>query len=189
MGSSVNIKRSSAKRSSRGATFWAWTASVFIHVIVLTVFGVVKFSQAKAQDIYQQVPTGQIRQVKKIAESAFIIPKPKVKRIGSSYLAKSELPVGENMKYEIQRTRYIERVGGYELQEMGFSVPRGEILSGQIEFFGSRVEHRKVCYLVDCSGSMRGIFGRVQKELIDSIGKLQPDQYFYVIFFGGNKLF
>lgn len=187
MGNSVNIERSSAKKSSRGTAFWAWTASVFVHLIVLTVFGVVKFSQAKAQDIYQQVPSAQIRQVKKIAEAAFIIPKPKVKRIGNSYSAKPELSAGENMKYEIQRSGYIERSGGYELQNSS-SVPRGEILSGQIEFFGSRVKHRKVCYLVDCSGSMRGIFGRVRKELIDSISNLQPDQYFYVIFFGGNKL-
>jgi hypothetical protein len=36
---------------------------------------------------------------------------------------------------------------------------------------------------------MLGVFGRVQKELKDSIVKLQPDQYFYIIFFGGDRLF
>lgn len=189
MRSSVMIKRPSTKKSVCSPTFWAWTASIFIHLIVLTVFGVVRFSQAKAQDIYQQVPTAQIRQVKKIAESALIIPKPKVKRIDSSYLAKPELSLGESMRYQIQRTRYIERAGGYELGSSGFSAVGGEILPSRIEFFGSWTEQRKVCYLVDCSGSMRGIFGRVRKELTDSIANLQPDQYFYVIFFGGDKLF
>jgi hypothetical protein len=36
---------------------------------------------------------------------------------------------------------------------------------------------------------MRGIFVQVRKKLKESIGKLQPDQYFYIIFFGGGRLF
>jgi Mg-chelatase subunit ChlD len=36
---------------------------------------------------------------------------------------------------------------------------------------------------------MHGIFGGVRKKLKESIGDLQPDQYFYIIFFGGDKLF
>jgi len=62
-------------------------------------------------------------------------------------------------------------------------VPKG------VEFFGSWTDQRKVCYLVDCSGSMQGMFGRVQRKLKDSIKGLQPDQYFYIIFFGGDRLF
>jgi len=66
--------------------------------------------------------------------------------------------------------------------------PAGGEFSGRIEFFGSGSGQRKVCYLVDCSGSMQGIFSKVQKKLKESIAALQPDQYFYVIFFGGDKL-
>jgi len=62
------------------------------------------------------------------------------------------------------------------------------ILPERIEFFGSWTNQRKVCYLVDCSGSMQGIFGRVRKKLAESIKNLQPDQYFYIIFFSGDKL-
>ena len=62
-------------------------------------------------------------------------------------------------------------------------------LSGRIEFFGSGGRERKVCYLVDCSGSMQGIFTQVRKKLKESIAALQPDQYFYLIFFGGGKLY
>ncbi len=36
---------------------------------------------------------------------------------------------------------------------------------------------------------MRGTFVQVQKKLKESIGNLQPDQYFYIIFFGGDSLF
>ena len=58
----------------------------------------------------------------------------------------------------------------------------------RIGFFGSFTERRKICYLVDCSGSMRGVFRRVRKELKESIGNLQRDQYFHIIFFGGGRL-
>ena len=33
------------------------------------------------------------------------------------------------------------------------------------------------------------MFGRVRDELIQSIGNLQPDQYFYIIFFGAGGMF
>ncbi len=36
---------------------------------------------------------------------------------------------------------------------------------------------------------MQGVFGRVRRKLKESIGNLQQDQYFYIIFFGGGKLF
>ena len=63
------------------------------------------------------------------------------------------------------------------------------ILPSGIEFFGSWTDQRKICYLVDCSGSMQGIFGRVKKQLKDSVMALQADQYFCIIFFGSNRLF
>lgn len=72
--------------------------------------------------------------------------------------------------------------------ESTFSPASGEF-SGRIEFFGSAGGQRRVCYLVDCSGSMQGIFPQVRKKLKESIAILQPDQYFYVIFFGGDKLY
>jgi hypothetical protein len=36
---------------------------------------------------------------------------------------------------------------------------------------------------------MRGIFREVQKKLKESVENLLPDQYFCIIFFGGDKLF
>ena len=57
-----------------------------------------------------------------------------------------------------------------------------------IEFFDSPAQGRRICYVVDCSGSMRGLWKRVQEELVDSIGKLQQDYYFCVIVFGGGSI-
>jgi len=76
---------------------------------------------------------------------------------------------------------------GTDNSDSTLSPASGEF-SGRIEFFGSGGGQRKVCYLVDCSGSMQGIFTQVRRKLKESIAALQPDQYFYVIFFGGDKL-
>jgi hypothetical protein len=48
---------------------------------------------------------------------------------------------------------------------------------------------RRICYLVDCSGSMQGVFGQVRETLVESIRGLEPDRFFYVIFFGAGRLF
>ena len=60
--------------------------------------------------------------------------------------------------------------------------------AANIEFFDSPAQGRRICYVVDCSGSMRGLWNRVREELIDSIGKLPQDYYFCVIVFGGGSI-
>ncbi len=62
------------------------------------------------------------------------------------------------------------------------------IPASAIEFFGQTMYCRKVCYVVDCSGSMQGMFSRAGDKLKRSIQSLQPDQYFYIIFFRGDRL-
>ena len=186
-------------------TFWAWIASFAVHLIVLSAFGVVKFSPCrqwaslKAQGQHRPAPVAKVRQVRRLIDSAPIIPKPRIKKI---------LPAaGNHRRSQVQHSRLWPTPVGSRLllpkdqppsQDRGDlikpSVPAGgfsgnsSILPKGIEFFGSRTEERKVCYLVDCSGSMQGIFGQVRKRLKESIEDLQPDQYFYIIFFGGDRL-
>ncbi|GAG09399.1 unnamed protein product, partial [marine sediment metagenome] len=74
----MNRRMVSNKRSG-SVTFWAWTASVVVHLVVLTVFGVARFSQLKAQDRQQPVPTARVSWVKKLIETVPIVPKPKIK--------------------------------------------------------------------------------------------------------------
>ncbi len=57
------------------------------------------------------------------------------------------------------------------------------------EFFGQLSADRKICYVVDASGSMLGRFDPVRDQLRQSLASLAPDQYFYIIFFqDGDKL-
>ncbi|MFO1021322.1 MAG: VWA domain-containing protein [Planctomycetales bacterium] len=61
---------------------------------------------------------------------------------------------------------------------------------GEVEFFGSRGLGNSVVFVVDMSGSMQTDkrFVIAQRELIQSINKLQKQQRFYVIFYNMREL-
>jgi hypothetical protein len=174
-----------------GLTFWAWMVSITVHLIVLTAFGFVKFSQSKAQ-AKRPTPTAKINQIKRLMETAPAMPKPKVKRRDKGRFTKKM-----DRLMPVNRIFYAAKPAPQELPEPAkpstsksvFLSSNSTISPHRTEFFGSFTDQRRLCYLVDCSGSMQGIFGQVRKKLKDSIANLQPDQYFYIIFFGDNKLF
>ncbi len=179
-------------------TFWAWMASIVVHLIVLTAFGAVKFSPcrqqagANAQGKPRPTPMAKISRIKKLLQAAPIIPKPKIKKSAESRFARRTdklLPTNRIFGALKPGSQNFGDLAKPVHSRSVFSLPGSADLPHRIEFFGSRTEQRKVCYLVDCSGSMRGIFVQVRKKLKESIGNLQPDQYFYIIFFGGDRLF
>ncbi|MBI9019546.1 MAG: VWA domain-containing protein [Phycisphaerae bacterium] len=56
-------------------------------------------------------------------------------------------------------------------------------------FCGSVGKADRICYVVDCSGSMMLAFDYVKKQLVDSINGLAPYQYYNVtLFSSGNPL-
>ena len=175
---------------SGSITFWAWAVSIGLHLVVLAVFGVIRFSQSKAQNSMYIVPRAKVSRIKEILQATTPIPKPKVKSPTKGRFtagAKNLLPT----EWIISRANSALRSPpnlAKTTSPQDASLLSGVNLSGGIEFFGSWTPRRKVCYVVDCSGSMRGIFARVKERLSGSIKDLQPDQYFYIIFFGDNRL-
>jgi len=175
-----------------GVKFWAWTASIVVHLTVLTAFGVATFSRSETQDKCRSVPTAKLRSIEKLMRPSPRIPKPKIKKP-----AKNLVTAGA--KTALSASRIFTGAGPDSLERQvpakpstssAFSALEGDAISSQrIEFFGSSTDERKLCYLVDCSGSMRGIFSRVRKELKESVKSLQPDQYFCIVFFGGDRLY
>lgn len=178
-------------RHSGSVTFWAWMASIVVHLIVLTVFGIVKFSPSKVQDRQQPIPTAKVSQIKKFMQTAPVVPKPKIKKPARDQLAKGTRGLSPASRILGDAKPCSQNLGDLAKASVSQLVPLSSIanLSPKIEFFGSWTEERKICYLVDCSGSMQGTFGQVQRRLAESVKSLQPDQYFYIIFFGGDKLF
>jgi len=173
-------------------TFWAWTASITVHLVVLTALGFVKFSQCEAGVKQRPVPTAKISQIRKLVQTAGVMAKPKVKRPikgGITERSVTLLPVNQIFGSVKPVSEDWPNLAKPSISVSEISLSSSAGLGGGIEFFGSFTDERKVCYVVDCSGSMQGVFGEVRKKLSESISKLQPDQYFYIIFFGGERLF
>jgi len=175
---------------SGSITFWAWAVSIGLHLIVLAVFGVVRFSQSKIQDSQSAVPMAKVSRIKEVMKTAPVIPKPKVKRPVKSHLTtwRKNVFASNQIISRPNQSRACPPNLAKRASSQNVSLLSGVNLSRGIEFFGSWTGRRKVCYVVDCSGSMRGVFARVKERLADSIKNLQPDQYFYIIFFGDNRL-
>ena len=172
------------------AKAWAWTISIIVHVVVLGIFAVVKFSQWQEAEKQRSAPTAKVSQVKRMVEAEPVTPKPKVKQSIINRAAATTRIVAEGIPtrqiFDVSRPilRNPQKVSGLAGSGPKAVVPLSSsmMVSPKVEFFGSVTEGRKICYVVDCSGSMQGIFARVQKELIKSIEDLDADRYFYVIF-------
>ena len=164
--------------------FGAWIVSIAIHVIVLAAFGIAKFSNTADPAIEKNTPTAKVNQIKKMINANPVIPKPKIKKNLAQKIIKKNTRILDILPPNLQTSPEPFKPN---INQNDFS--DSEVLSRGVEFFGSLTDERKICYLVDCSGSMYGLFGQVQKKLKSSISTLQFDQYFYIIFFGSDRLF
>jgi hypothetical protein len=187
-GKTKNNRRLSAKA-------WAWTISIIVHVIVLAGFAVFKFSQWHETQKHLTTPTAKVSQVKRLLDAEPVSPKPKVKKsiVSCSAVTAVDRPLPAKQIFDVpkpilQSPRNISNSVKNAAKRVT-PLSSSMMVSPKVEFFGSVTEDRKICYVVDCSGSMQGTFARVQKELIESIGGLDADRYFYVIFFGAGRLY
>jgi hypothetical protein len=175
-----NWRKTSVKR-------WAWGLSIVFHVSLLVTFAFIKFSSGGNPPTHLAAPVTSIKTITAVTNLSPIVPKPKVNDISTKpdrIMANTipPLPAVANPKPSLD----LVPVSEIPLAEaIGSEVA---ISASAIEFFGQRTYCRKVCYVVDCSGSMQGMFSRVRDKLKRSIQSLQPDQYFYVIFFRGDRL-
>ena len=192
----------------RRIKLYALGVSVFAHIVGLSIFAAVKIAQSPPMRL-QTTTVVSISQAAKLAARQAVTPKPKVHPVDSKPFDSSGA-----LKADIIKGRPIVKADGKGTQANARTVidsPKGDsqrqaeevkqpiesqasaATSGgesaeNIEFFDSPAQGRRICYVVDCSGSMRGLWKRVQEELVDSIGKLQQDYYFCVIVFGGGSI-
>jgi Mg-chelatase subunit ChlD len=185
-----------------GVKFYALATSVCAHVLALSIFAAVKLRQSPAVPL-QSTTAVSISQATRLAQTPAITPKPKVVS-GSWPDATAKGRTSSSIKSQIPNFTHTERsdesaseITGPNCQstppndvrsEPAESPATNETQTAQAEFFGSASQGRKICYVVDCSGSMQGLWGQVKAELFESIGQLQPDQYFSVIIFGGGSV-
>ena len=176
-------------KNRRGSiTMWAWMLSVAVHLILLAVFALVRFSLVPDGPSFAVTPAVTVAQIEQIKKHSRILPKPKIKSylLNRTRSRRNEIefsPAARIKPFDKQhRLPETLATGGIEL------LVGVRPLKPGTQFFGQATNLRKICYVVDCSGSMQGLFNRVRKQLKSSIAKLQHDHYFYIIFFGGDHL-
>jgi hypothetical protein len=183
-------QRKVLKKRAGSVTFWAWMVSIVFHLFILTAFGFVKLSHSTNSTLLQYIPTANIRRPEHVMANTAIMPKPKVKKSArdkkvdireqTTIRSSFSVPDSETLNGSLRPSNVLH-VPDDSLAEKKFA--------GGVEFYGNKTYERKICYIVDCSGSMQGLMDQVRQRLKDSIEDLVPDQFFYVIFFGGGELF
>jgi len=180
-----------ARPKEKGSvTLWAWIVSIALHLTLLLVFAIVKFSRFTAAN-HIAAPSARITTIKKLLQSSPTLPKPKIKNLTKSYFTREKstlTPIKQifnNTKPVLTRQANLQKPFTSSTLLPPYHTTAFQPTT---EFFGNPTNQRKICYVVDCSGSMKGILGRVKQKLKQSVANLQPDQYFCIIFFGGDKL-
>jgi len=184
------VNQGAVNKKGRRIRLCAWGVSIFAHAVVLSAFGVLRFSYQGA-DVQQAGAVVGISQAGQLLRLPAVVPKPKVVSGRRTVIRKGEFeqvvnirPDLESPKQDLQPPILTEK--NTQVYPGGFA--GGRITTAQAEFFGSIARGRRVCYVVDCSGSMQGLWHRVRGELIESIGRIEPDQYFCVIAFGADSI-
>ena len=80
------------------------------------------------------------------------------------------------------------RMSGFIGDIADITEERPETKSHKITFFGNVASARKVCFVVDCSGSMLGFFGEVQQKLTEVVESLKQDNFYGIIVFRGSDV-
>ncbi len=160
--------------------------SIFLHIVILSIFAVATFSRGKVSTNQYTTPHATITKLRKQLAKPQIIPKPKIKE-KITKLRKQKLKELQNKKVEIASNKIDVNLAKDISKEKETRELKNEALSN-IEFFGNQTSMRKVCFVVDCSGSMLGLFREVRNQLKSSISALTPDNFFDVIMFRGTGL-
>jgi hypothetical protein len=170
-----------------GVGVLAFLFSLGVHAVLFVLFSFVHVSGEDGVEGRLEPASISVAQIQKAVSQVPVVPKPMVKRVevGNGQGKRAlEVEVGPRKKAAYLEGDAASFSGQFD----------GESLAGQFEsrplteFFGSSTNLRKICYVVDASGSMQGRLGMVVKQLKESIGKLEADQYFYIIFFRGDGL-
>ena len=173
---------SKQKISARGR---AVIASVGVHLVLFAVLGAVEFSRPSADRVSVTVTSAQIGRV---LATPSVIPKPKVI---SRNIAGADLSRISDIQFESSGINEIvlsSVIDADHSETQGFVMPEGVAGGDVTEFFGSSTRKRRIVYVVDVSGSMHGMLADVRERLRDSIDSLKPDNYFYMLFFGGDMI-
>ena len=160
--------------------YWALGVSVVVHTVALGVFTGVKLSNPVSVELKDKSVS--MRMVETVIERPVVKPKPKVEPVHRiKPKPKPQIkPEPKPLVVEKEEPAIAEPV----VEETPVVV---EPVVHEVEFFGQKSIVQRICYVVDCSGSMYGQMYRVKEQLKRSILKLDSQQAFCVLFFMDGK--
>jgi len=169
---------------------WAAAASVVFHIAVLSVLAAAKLYPDSAQAAPNQSDIARLAEIKNITQVSPAVAKPNVKYVENARFvpAQEQLPIESKITAPkicaFDSAPVFTTSNSYA--ELAWS--KQDTSPQEVQFFSNQTRSRRLCYLVDCSGSMKGLFEQVKDELIRSIMSLHPDHYFGIVFFGDNRV-
>jgi Mg-chelatase subunit ChlD len=149
--------------------------SAIAHVLLLGAFAAVSLQPVETPD--RTLGAVSVQQIQQIIEQPLITEKPEVKP-----------PVPE--PEPTQPSRQPEPIQPpVQTPPKAYPAPKTVSPRQEATFFGNKTAAQNICFVVDCSGSMYGRLGMIQRQLKSCIAALYDTQSFSVIFFmDGNTL-
>lgn len=155
--------------------------SLAIHAVALGVFTILKMSGRMTAPVSARASVS-VQMIEKVITQPVTKPKPKIAPVSKIQkepqpeikpkpkpLVVQELPPVEPVQEPVEAAEVV--------------LPEPAPVANEVEFFGQKSIVQRVCYVVDCSGSMYGQMYRVKEQLKKSIMDLNSRQEFCVLFF------
>ncbi len=168
----------------------SWTVSIVIHLLVALVFFLITDSNKHVAMGQKQAPTASIDEPIESLEIEPIINDLQIETPTLEQQAMPDLPDLQapsldaiSMPTPTQSDPMIASSQG----SLNFSVPVNTTYkSFSSQFANTNTNAKRICYVVDYSGSMVIAFEYVRKELQKTIQQLSPAHYFQMIFYTGG---
>jgi hypothetical protein len=161
--------------------YWALVFSVAAHAATLAVFTGVKMS-GRMDAEPAPPPALNVQMIEHVVAQPMPKPKPRIEPISKPVVR----PEPEQQPL-IAEPKTPEPVKAPESVES--MIDEAAPVANEVEFFGQKSIVQRICYVVDCSGSMYGQMYQVKDQLKTSILKLNSQQAFCVVFFmEGQKI-
>ena len=169
---------------------WAAVASVALHTAALSFLASAKLYPDSARANTTQADDIRLAKIKSITQSSPEVAKPSVRYIENTRFTSAQQQLSIESKVTAPKIYASDNepifTSSNSFTELIWS--QQDTSPQEVQFFSSQTLSRRLCYLVDCSGSMKGLFEQVKDELARSITSLQPDHYFGIVFFGDNRV-
>jgi len=169
MGKAMTKRRAKISTAAAGG-------SAIAHLLLLGAFAAVNLQPAEIPD--GTLGAVSVQQIQQVIEQPLITEKPEVK----------PPPEPEPQKTP-QETKSVQPP--VQTPPKAYPTPKTVSISPRQDasFFGNKTAAQNICFVVDCSGSMYGRLGMIQRQLENCIAGLHDTQSFCVIFFmDGNTL-